>query len=190
MRFQTRKRDARKVERIDPRVLQQRITTGMAGGERAVELGIMRDYFRISHEFYQIRQGIGWKWRIRHVLVVDIGQIGDILRNRLPRVHERDEPVDDPPLLHAGGGDLRQLVVIERETGRLGVEDHDIAIKIPIIAFSGDCRQRSVTRLDSRRRPIAYKSLQDTMRLLAVLFHNDQPTISQLFVQTKTPLPG
>ena len=121
---------------------------------------------------------------------MNIGQVGDVFRDSLSRVHERDEPVDDPPLLHAGGSDLRQLVVIERESCRLGVDDHDIAIKIPEIAFSGDCRQRSVTRLDSCRRPIAYKGLQDTMRLLAVLFHNDQPTISQLFAQTETPLPG
>ena len=134
MRLQTRECDARKVERIDPRVLQQRVATGMPGGERAVELGIVRDDFRVPHEFHQFRQGLGWKWRIRHILVVDIGQVGDVFRDRLSRVHERDEPVDDPPLLHASGSDLRQLVVIERESCCLGVDDHDIAIKIPEIA--------------------------------------------------------
>ena len=55
VRLQTRERDARKVERIDPCVLQQRVATGMPGGERAVELGIVRDDFRVPHEFRQFR---------------------------------------------------------------------------------------------------------------------------------------
>ena len=70
--------------------------------------------------------------------------------------------------------------------------NHDVAVEIAEIASSAAIAgQRRVPR---RGRPagraIAYKGLQDTMRLLAVLFHNDQPTISQLFAQTETPLPG
>ena len=66
MRFHAGKRDSRKIERIDPGILQQGITAGMTRGERTIELCVMRDHLRIANEFHKLGQCVGGKRSISH----------------------------------------------------------------------------------------------------------------------------
>lgn len=116
---------------------------------------------------------------------MNVGEVGYLLREWVFRVHER-EPFDYLAPLHTSRGYLRQLVVVEREARRLGVQYDDVD-QDRRNRSKRRFRERGVPPLDGLRCAVAYETtMQDTVRLLAVLFHNDQPP-SLLFAQTKHP---
>ena len=91
---------------------------------------------------------------------MNVGEVRDIFRDGFSRVHERYEPFDDLALLHTSGGYLRQLVMMERETGRLRVQHDDVAVEIAEIRLGGDNGERNVAVADRLRSAIAYETLQ------------------------------
>ena len=187
MRFHAGKRDSRKIERIDPGILQQGITAGMTRGERTIELCVMRDHLRIANEFHKLGQRIGGKRSIGHISIVDIGQVRDIFRNGLSRVHERDEPFDYFALFHASCSDLRQLIMVEREAGGLGVQNHDVMVEIAEIHRRCDFGKRRIPVADGLGSAIAYETLQGILREHILFIHTVQPIIYHGIIQTVTP---
>ena len=187
MRFHAGKRDSRKIERIDPGILQQGITAGMTRGERTIELCVMRDHLRIANEFHKLGQCVGGKRSIGHIAIVDIGQVRDIFRNGLSRVHERDEPFDYFALFHASCSDLRQLIMVEREAGGLGVQNHDVMVEIAEIHRRCDFGKRRIPVADGLGSAIAYETLQGILREHILFIHTVQPIIYHGIIQTVTP---
>ena len=67
-----------------------------------------------------------------------------ILGNGLSWIHERDIPVDDLAALHAGGGDLSQLVVIQREARGLRIQNDHVPVEGTEMPRGRASRQRFV----------------------------------------------
>ena len=177
MRLQARNGDARKVERIDPRVLEQWISARVARGERAVELRVMGNDLGISHEFHQSGQSF-LRLRCRgDVGVMDVREMSHLFGNGLPRIHERHEPLDDFPAIHTGSGDLGQFIVVERKPRCLRVKHHDGAVKFSEIQFSGQRRERRVPCTNGIGRSVAYEALQSILLRSGLCIHTVQPII-------------
>ena len=123
----------------------------MSRGEGAIEGGVMGHKLRITNEFGKLRKRFFRRRSISNVFIVNIGQVRNIFRNRLSGVYERHEPIDNLALIHAGGRNLRQLIVIEREAGRLGVYNDDIAVELTVIAFFRSISKRCIA-IDNRLR--------------------------------------
>ena len=117
----------------------------MLRGEVAIEASIVGYDNRVPDKFHQPRQGLGGQRGVDHIAVMDISQMRHILRDGFPRVHEGDVPVNDLAALHASGGDLSQLVVIQREARGLGVQNHNVSIKGAEMPRSGANGQRLIT---------------------------------------------
>ena len=177
MRFHARQGYARQVERVDPRVFQQRVAARMLRREVAVEFRVVCDQFRVAHERDQLRQRLFGARGIGHVLVVDVGEVHHVFGDGFPWVDEGDEPVGYFAALHARGGYLCQFVVIERETRRFGVDDDDVAIQIPIVGLRCRFRKGRIPRAYGQRRPVAYEILQSFAFRGIVRFHTVQPII-------------
>ena len=171
MRLQARQRDARKVERVDPRVLEQGIPARVARREGAVEFGVMRDHLCVAHERGELGKRIRRGRSVGYIAIVNVGEVRHIFRNRLAGVHERDEPLDNLTVLHSSGCDLRQLVVMERETRGFRVQHHDIVVEIAKIRRSGDFGKRRIAIADGLRRTIAYETLQGILRGHVLFIH-------------------
>ena len=108
----------------------------MSRGEGAIEGGIMSHKLRITNELpASLRKRFFRRGSVGNVLVMNIGQMRNIFRNRLSGVYERYEPINNLALIHAGCRNLRQLIVIEREACCLSVYNDDIAVKLTVIAF-------------------------------------------------------
>ena len=86
--------------------------------------------------------------------------MGNILRNGLSRVHEGNEPVDNFAVFHPCRCNLRQLIMDERESRCLRIQNNYIIIEPAEIAPLGPFRQRLVTRDNLRRRSVADEVLQ------------------------------
>ena len=107
MRFEAGQRDAREVEGVDPSVFQKGVPARMTCGERSVKPDVVRHDLGGSDELDKRGQRLLRQRSIRHVLIMDVREVGDIFRNRLTRIHERDEPFSDLAALHARRSDLR-----------------------------------------------------------------------------------
>ena len=101
-----------------------------------------------AHELGKLGHGLAGRGRVRHVEVGDVRERLDVLWDWLPRVHERAERVDDLAAAQAGGGNLGQLALGERQTRRLGVEHHDIVLYQAKVLRASALGQRAVTSLD------------------------------------------
>lgn len=77
MGFQARQRDARQVQRINPRIAQQRFPFRVIRGERAVEGRIVRNHVGASHELNEAGQGLRGLRRTFDVCRMDARQVLD-----------------------------------------------------------------------------------------------------------------
>ena len=149
MRFEAGQRDAREVEGVDPSVFQKGVPARMTCGERSVKSDVVRHDLGGSDKLDKRGQRLLRQRSIRHVLIMDVREVGDIFRNRLTRIHERDEPFSDLAALHARRSDLRQLVMVEGEARGLGVQDDDIGVQLTIIGFRGPRREMMLSGVPS-----------------------------------------
>ncbi len=69
MRFQTRKRDARKVERVNPKIAGQRCAALAFGAESFVECSVVRDDAGIAHERSELDSRIVRRRGVRNVFI-------------------------------------------------------------------------------------------------------------------------
>ena len=171
MRFEAGQRDAREVEGVDPSVFQKGVPARMTCGERSVKSDVVRHDLGGSDKLDKRGQRLLRQRSIRHVLIMDVREVGDIFRNRLTRIHERDEPFSDLAALHARRSDLRQLVMVEGEARGLGVQDDDIGVQLTIIGFRGPRRERCVTGDDAIGSAIADELQQGRGYLFGLVFH-------------------
>ena len=61
----------------------------MSRGEGAIEGGIMGHKLRITNELGQLRKRLFRRRSVGNILIVNIGQMSNIFRNRLSGVYER-----------------------------------------------------------------------------------------------------
>lgn len=73
----------------------------------------------------------------------------DVFGNGLARIHEGDEPFGDLALAHARGGNLGQPVVMERNAGGFGVDDHHVLIERAEIGCLGGILQPAISLFDA-----------------------------------------
>ncbi|MEI2996141.1 MAG: hypothetical protein V8T19_03095 [Senegalimassilia anaerobia] len=173
MGFQAGESNASKIQGVKPGVLQQRIAAWMSRGEGAIEGGIMGHKLRITNELGELRKRFFRRRSVGNVLVMNIGQMRNIFRNRLSGVYERYEPIDNLALIHAGCRNLRQLIVIEREAGCLGVYNDDIAVKLTVIAFFRSISKRCIAIDDRLRGSITDIREQITTHGIFLISHMD-----------------
>ena len=67
---------------------------------------------------------------IRHILIADVGKVSNIFRDRFSRIYERYVPVDDFTMNHTRCSNLNQLVVVEGETRRFGIDNNNVFIQL------------------------------------------------------------
>ncbi len=151
MGFQTRQRDFRQVQRIEPEVLLQRLTRWVLGAERAVEVGVMSHHIGIAHKFNQALYRIIGARGVGHIFVADIRKVGNVVGDGLARVHERDVPAGYFTFLHTRSGNLYKLVVCEGKTCGLRVDDDHIFIQHAEIVRFSVVAQRMVALADPGR---------------------------------------
>mgnify|MGYP007060935875 CR=1 FL=1 len=90
----------------------------------------MGDHIGRTNELNQTRNGgIGVR-SIRHIFIADVGKVSNFFRDRLPRIYECYVPADDLAMNHTRCSNLNQLVVVERETRRLGVDNNNVFIQL------------------------------------------------------------
>ena len=173
MGFQAGESNTSKIQGVKPGVFQQRIAAWMSCGEGAIEGGIMSHKLRIANELGELRKRFFRRGSVGKVLVMNIGQMRNIFRNRLSGVYERYEPIDNLALIHAGCRNLRQLIVIEREAGCLGVYNDDIAVKLTVIAFFRSISKRCIAIDDRLRGSITDIREQITTHGIFLISHMD-----------------
>ncbi len=143
VRRQPGQRDSRQSQGIDPDVAHV-VAAGHRLDKGAVEGRVVRQHGRAAHKVDQRGHGLLGVGRVHHVEVCDRGQLGDLGRDGPARVHEGLKTVDDLASTQAGGRDLDQGAVLERQAGRLGVQDHHVVLKQAKVLLSGSFGQREV----------------------------------------------
>ena len=133
MRLQTRKRDARQIERIDPEFFFQACTARVFRHEMAVERRIVRDERGVSHELYELLARLNGRRSVSDVSIEDIRQMRDFIGNGLARIHKRHEPFGDFTALKTSGSNLRELIFPFGNARGFSVDNHDIAVEVTII---------------------------------------------------------
>ena len=140
MRSHTRKSDARQIERVNPDVVQKRVSTRMASRKRAVKLSVVGDYLRIAGKLDKPCECLIRRRCVRYIFIMDVRQMSDIIGNRFPRIDERHIPINDLTMLHARRGNLRKLVMVKGETRGFGVDYDDVLIKVAKVSPFGQVR--------------------------------------------------
>ena len=140
MRSHTRKSDARQIERVNPDVVQKRVSTRMASRKRAVKLSVVGDYLRIAGKLDKPCECLIRRRCVRYIFIMDVRQMSDIIGNRFPRINERHIPINDLTVFHARCGNLRKLVMVKREARGFGINYHDVLVKIAEVGFFGQIR--------------------------------------------------
>ena len=100
MGFQPRESNSRQIKRIDPDIVEKRITRWMARGERSVKPYIMGNHFRIADKFHQSLEGIIRTWSVLNILIVYVRQMRNFIGNFFSRIYECDIPINDFPFFH------------------------------------------------------------------------------------------
>ena len=125
MRRQARQGYAGEREGVDPH-LAHLAAARHALDEGAVKGRVVRQDWRAAHELRKLRHSLGGRGGACDIGVSDVRERHDVLRDRHAGVHEGAEGVHYLAAAQARRGDLGQLAVGERESRRLGVEDHDV----------------------------------------------------------------
>ena len=185
MGFESRQRDAREIERVDPRVFRKRRAVHVLRCEITIELGVVRHDVRCSNEFDKIGESLGGSRGIGDVFVMDIRQPRNIFGNRLSRIHECHEPFDDFPVFHPGGGDLRQFIVVDGKSRGLRIENDDIAIELSVIGALRGFVQTRVPIADIAGRAFDDVFLYGICLLRIIFFHRMKPIIYHDVAQTE-----
>ena len=144
MGFQAGESDARQIKRINPKILEQGIARRALGGKPLIKGRVVGDHGGIPHKLNKAGAGLIGQRSIRHILVMNVCQARHVLRNRLPRIHKRHEPIGHLSAFHTCGGDLRQFVMMLGKTRRLGVENNHIAIELAKIGAGCHIAERRV----------------------------------------------
>ncbi len=92
----------------------------------------------------------------------------DLLRDRMPWIHECYKPVGYLALHYLGSGNLRQFVFLEGNTGGLGVDDNHVRIVLAEIGRAGHLGQRSITLDHVFGRAFLYKAQKSIVHLIYV----------------------
>ena len=123
--YQTRQRDARQGQRVDPDVAHAHAALYRLD-KGTVERRVVGDNGAAPHKLLEGGHGFLSRRGLHHVCIGNAGQLCDFGRNGHTGVHKRVEAVDDFASTKAGRRDLDQAVVLQRQPGGLGVEDDDI----------------------------------------------------------------
>ena len=107
----------------------------MASRERAVELSIVGNHLRIARELDKPRECLVRGGSIRHILVMNIRQMSNIIGNRFSRIDERHIPIDHFAVFHTRRSNLSKLIMIKGETRGFGVDHHNVLVKSTKIRF-------------------------------------------------------
>ena len=107
------------------------------GAESFVECSVVRDDAGIAHERSELDSRIVGRRGVCNIFVMNIRQASDLFRDGLAGIDECDEPFDDAAPLHAGGGDLRQLIMILGKPGGFGIEHDDVFVEPAEIGNGG-----------------------------------------------------
>ena len=84
-----------------------------------------------TNEFNQASHsniGVG---RISHIGITDVGEVGNLFRNGLARIHKGNVPTHDFAMHHSCSGNLNQFVMVERKARCLGIDDNNVFIEFP-----------------------------------------------------------
>ena len=128
------------------------MAAGHALDERAIKRGVVREDGSARDKVRKLGHDLAWRWRIRDVKVGDVCQYLDVLGYGHSRIDERPKRVDDLATAQTRGGDLCQLALGERQTRRLGVENHDVILNQAKLLRLCSLGKRAVCRLHLRRR--------------------------------------
>ena len=109
--------------------------------ERTVELRIMCNYFCITHERRQLTQRFIRLRSVTYVVIVNVSKMRNLFRNRFPWINKRDKPINYFAALHTSRRNLRQFIMVERETRSLRVDNHNIVIEFAKITGFSATRQ-------------------------------------------------
>ena len=85
----------------------------MPCSEGAIKSSVMGYKLRPTNKFDKLSKRFFRRRSVGNILVVNIGQVRNIFRDRLPGVYECHKPIDYLAFIHASGRNLRQLIVIE-----------------------------------------------------------------------------
>ena len=173
MGFQAGESNTSKVQGIEPSVLKQGVSAWMPRSKGAIKGSVMGYKLRPTNKFDKLSKRFFWRRSVGNILIVNIGQVRNIFRDRLPGVYERHKPIDYLTLIHASGRNLRQLIVIERETSCLSVYNHDIAIEFTIIALFRSISKRCIAIDDRLRGSVTDIREQITTHGIFLISHMD-----------------
>ena len=96
------------------------------GQEAHVERRVMRGEHAAVDEVEEHRQHGRGRRRVRDHGVTDAGQLRDVGRDRLPRVHQGAELRFDPAAAHPDGADLGDTGRVRGPAGRLDIDHHEL----------------------------------------------------------------
>ena len=132
----------------------------MTRRERAIEINVMSNHACIADERHQCSKRLFRGRGFSNIAIVDIGQTSHFFRNRLTRIHERDEPIHYLALLEASSGNLGQFIVIVREPRRFRIKHNHVTVKFAEIKGFRPRREQCVTVAHGLGCSIAYETLQ------------------------------
>ena len=135
MRLQTRKRDARQIEGIDPKVFFQACATRVFRHKMTVKRGVVRDERGVAHETRELLARLNGRGRIGDIGIKDIRKMGNFIGNRLAGIHERHKPFSDFTALKTSGSNLRELVFPFGNARGFGIDNHDIAVEVTVVGM-------------------------------------------------------
>ena len=105
-----------------------------------------------THKVCQGRHGLAGARGVCHVHLTDARELHDLCRDEAVGVDEGLEGLHDLAAAQAGGRDLYERAVLEREACGLGVKDHNVVLEQTKLLGMGTFGKRRVGRADRGQR--------------------------------------
>ena len=89
----------------------------------------MSNHIGRTNELNQTCNGSIGVGSIRHIFIADVGKVSNLFGDRFPGIYERYVPADDFTMNHTRCSNLNQLIVVEGETRRFGIDNNNVFIQ-------------------------------------------------------------